>query len=120
MFGVKAYAGRLLTPSDDRPNSTPVTVMSHRLWQQYGSNPSIMGSVFNLNGKPFTVVGIAPPGFFGDTLSNTAPDFFLPLATEPMVQTDNSLLHSPNASWLDVIGRVPWAKAWLPFRRRCG
>jgi macrolide transport system ATP-binding/permease protein len=78
MFGVKAYAGRLLTPSEDRPNSTPVTVMSHRLWQQYGSNPSIMGSVFNLNGKPFTVVGIAPPGFFGDTLAIPHPISFCP------------------------------------------
>jgi len=43
--------------------------------------PSVIGSVFNLSDKPFTVVGITPPGFFGDTL-RAPPDFFLPLATE--------------------------------------
>jgi len=44
-------------------------------------DPSVIGSVFNLSDKPFTVVGITPPGFFGDTL-RAPPDFFLPLATE--------------------------------------
>ena len=62
--------------------------MSYRLWQQrYGSDPSVIGSVFNLDDKPFTVVGITPPGFFGDTLRNTPPDFFLPLNTEPFVES---------------------------------
>jgi len=107
MFGVNAFAGRMLSASDDQPGAQPVTVMSHRLWQQkYGSEPSVIGSVFNFNGKPFTVVGIAPPGFFGDTLVDSPPDFFLPLAAEPLVQGDNTLLHSPNAHWLDLIGRI--------------
>ena len=66
--------------------------MSYRLWQQrYGSDPSVIGGVFNLDDKPFTVVGIAPPGFFGDTLRSTPPDFFLPLNTEPFVQVDADL-----------------------------
>ena len=80
MFGVNAYAGRVLDADDDRAGAPPVAVMSYRLWQQkYGSDPSVIGSVFNFNDKPFTVVGIAPPGFFGDTLRGTPPDFFLPL-----------------------------------------
>ena len=66
--------------------------MSYRLWQQrYGSDPSVVGSVFNLDDKPFTVVGITPPGFFGDTLRSTPPDFFLPLTTEPFVESDADL-----------------------------
>ncbi len=86
--------------------------MSYRLWQQkYGSDRSVIGSVFNLNDKPFTVVGITPPGFFGDSLRNPPPDFFLPLATEPLVQSDSSLLNRPADHWLDVIGRIrPGAK----------
>jgi predicted permease len=84
-----------------------VAVMSYRLWQQkYGADPSVIGGVFNLNDKPFTVVGITPPGFFGDTLSDSAPDFFLPLAAEPVLQGDNSLLRVPDAHWLDLIGRI--------------
>ena len=72
-----AYAGRTLTPADDQPNAPPAAVMSYRLWQErYQSDPSVIGAVFNLDDKPFTIVGIAPPGFFGDTLRNPPPDFF--------------------------------------------
>ena len=64
MFGLGAYAGRTLSTTDDQPNAPPAAVMSFRLWQQkYGSDPSMIGSVFNVNDKPFTVVGIAPPDF---------------------------------------------------------
>src|SRR6185369_2902294 len=55
MFGIGAYAGRTLTAQDDQPGTPPTAVMSYRLWQQrYGSDPSVIGSVFNLNDKPFT------------------------------------------------------------------
>ncbi|HXI40303.1 MAG TPA: ABC transporter permease [Bryobacteraceae bacterium] len=101
MFGIKAYAGRLLTVSDDRTGAAPVVVMSYRLWQQkYGLDPSVVGSVFNLNDKPFTVVGITPPSFFGDTLRATPPDFFLPLTTE------GDDINKPDTHWLDLIGRI--------------
>jgi predicted permease len=101
MFGISAYAGRVLTPSDDRAGAPPVAVISYRLWQQrYGLDSSIIGSVFNLNDKPFTVVGITPPGFFGDTLRAAPPDFFLPLATE------GDDINKPDTHWLDLIGRI--------------
>src|SRR6266403_5900137 len=101
MFGIHAYAGRALTDGDDQPSAPPVAVMSYRLWQEkFGSDPSVIGSVFNLNDKPFTVVGITPPGFFGDTLRNTPPDFFLPLATE------DDDINKPDTHWLDLIGRI--------------
>jgi len=49
MFGINAYAGRVLDPNDDRPRALPVAVMSYRLWQQrYGLDPSVIGSVFKL------------------------------------------------------------------------
>ena len=106
MFGIKAYAGRALTAADDQPGAPPTAVMSYRLWQQrYGSDPSVIGSVFNLDDKPFTVVGITPPGFFGDTLRNAPPDFFLPLNTEPYVEVDADL-NKYDTHWLDLIGRI--------------
>ena len=81
-----------LQPRTISAGAPPVAVMSYRLWQQrYGSDPSVIGSVFNLNDKPFTVVGITPPGFFGDTLRNNPPDFFLPLNTEPLLRCDADL-----------------------------
>jgi len=60
MFGLRAYAGRTLSTADDQPNAPPAAVMSFRLWRQkYGSDPLVIGSVFNVNDEPFTVVGIA-------------------------------------------------------------
>ena len=106
MFGIGAYAGRALTARDDQAGAPPVAVMSYRLWQQrYGGDLSVIGGVFNLNDRPFTVVGITPPGFFGDTLRSTAPDFFLPLNTEPYVASDADL-NKYETHWLDLIGRI--------------
>jgi predicted permease len=107
MFAVNSFRGRVLTPGDDQPDAQPVAVMSYRLWQQkYGSDPSVIGSIFNFNNNPLTVVGITPPAFFGDTLTDSPPDFFMPLALEPLVQSDSSMLYSPSAHWLDLIGRI--------------
>ncbi len=107
MFGVNAYAGRVLTAADDHAGAPPAAVMSYRVWQQkYALDPSVIGGVFSLNDKSFTVVGIAPPGFFGDTLRNEPPDFFLPLAIEPLLQGNISLLEQNDSHWLDLIGRV--------------
>ena len=111
MFGIRAYAGRMLTVSDDRPSAPPVAVMSSRLWQQkYGSDPSVVGTAFDIDGKPFIVVGVTPPGFFGDRLRNNPPDFFLPLNSEPFVESDD-YLDEGDTAWLDLTGRIrPGAK----------
>jgi predicted permease len=102
-FGINAYAGRLMTGADDRPGAPEVAVMSYRLWQQnFGLDSSVIGGVFTFDNKPFTVVGIAPPGFFGDTLRNSPPDFFIPLNTS-LVADD---LGDQGLAWLDLIGRM--------------
>ncbi len=106
-FGLKPIAGRLLTPQDDTAGAAPALVMSYRAWQQhYGLDPSVVGASFMINGKPFTVAGIAPPGFFGDRLRDDPPDFFLPLAVEPLLQEQSSLLHVDTQHWLYLIGRM--------------
>lgn len=107
MFGVNAYQGRTLTDSDDRAGSPPVAVMSYRLWQdRYARDPSIIGAVFNFDNKPFTIIGITPPRFYGDSLRYVPPDFFIPLATEPLLSGESSLLNQADGHWLDVIGRI--------------
>ena len=106
MFGIGAYAGRVLTMQDDHKGADPVAVMSYRTWQQkYGQDPSVVGASFTLDGQPFTVVGIAPPGFFGDRLQNT-PAFWIPLSDEPLTDGTRNLMDFPEADWLDVIGRL--------------
>jgi predicted permease len=105
-FGLSAFAGRTLTPADDQAASAPAAMLSYRTWQQqYGSDPRVVGSNFILDGHPFTIVGITPPGFFGETLRSDPPDVWIPLNQEPMLRSSNSILHHYQA-WLRVIGRV--------------
>jgi predicted permease len=106
MFGIGAYIGRVFTPEDDRSGAEPVAVMSYRTWQgRYGLDPTVVGSTFTLNGQPFTVVGVAPPSFYGDRLELT-PALWLPLETERLLDRTATLLDFPNSDWLDLIGRI--------------
>jgi len=106
MFGIGVYAGRLLTMQDDHKGADPVVVMSYRTWQQkYGQDPSVVGASFTLNGQPFTVVGITPPGFFGDRLQST-PAFWIPIADEAVIDSTVKLIDIPVSDWLDIIGRI--------------
>jgi predicted permease len=108
MFGIGAFVGRPLTKADDQAGAVPVAMMSYRAWQQkYSLDPAVVGSGFTMNGKPFTIVGVAPPGFYGDTLQSNPPDFWIPLSREPAVHGNSSLLEQADANWLDIIGRVP-------------
>jgi len=106
-LGVGAFYGRVFTPDDDTPGAPPVVVLSHRVWQMtYGSDPSVVGSVFVVEGHPFTVVGIAPAGFFGETLQSDPPDIWVPLEQEPLINAAGSLLRQPVSAWLRMIGRL--------------
>ena len=106
-LGVGAYGGRVLSPDDDEPSAPPVAVLSHHVWQgAYGGDPSVVGSTFVIDGHPFTAIGIAPPGFFGETLRGDPPDLWIPIQQEPLIDGDSALLHQPVAAWLRVIGRL--------------
>src|SRR4029453_10879419 len=94
-------------PDDDRATSPPVLVLSHDVWQgAYGGDPSVVGSTFVVEGHPFTVIGIAAPGFFGETLRSDPPDIWIPLQQEPLIAGQGSLLRQSVAAWLRVIGRA--------------
>src|SRR5438128_2213767 len=56
--------------------------------------------------RSLPVAGLAPPGFFGDTLRNNPPDLWIPIQHEPMVTGANSLLRQPVSAWVRVIGRL--------------
>jgi predicted permease len=106
-FGIRAFVGRTITPSDDRSSAPPIAMLSYRAWQQqYSSDPAIVGSTFIVDGHPFTIAGIAPPGFFGETLRSNPPELWMPLQQEPLVNGENSLLEQSISAWLRVIGRV--------------
>lgn len=107
VLGIQPYAGRLLQPSDDIKGAPPVAVMSYRTWQQtYGQNPDVVGSTYLLNGVPVAIVGIAPPGFFGERLTADPPSFWIPLSCEPLLTKAGSLLDHPDVEWLNLLGRL--------------
>jgi len=106
-FGIQPFAGRLLNPQDDQPGAAPVAVISYRAWQQhFGLDPSVIGASFIINGQPFTVAGVTPPGFFGDRLREDPAEFFIPIAFEPVLQPSGSILHLDTQHWLYLIGRM--------------
>ncbi len=106
-FGLSAFLGRPLTAEDDKPGAAPVAVMSYRAWQQnFGSDSGVVGATMIINTVPYTVVGVAPPGFYGDRLESDPPHFWFPLATEPGLRGRNSMLNGSGGHWLYVIGRL--------------
>ncbi len=109
-LGVNAYAGRPLRESDDKPGATPVLVLSFRAWQSdFAADPAIVGSTVYVQTHPFTVAGIAPPGFFGDRVIERPPDFWVPLANEPAIEGAGTSLDpqgDEDTAWLYLLGRV--------------
>ena len=107
VFRVAPAAGRLLAPTDELPGAAPAAVISYRTWQRdYGLDLSVVGAAVTINGFPFTIVGVAAPGYFGDTLRPNPADFWIPLAQEPVLAGATSLLHDADKSWLYAIGRI--------------
>ncbi|HYK36289.1 ABC transporter permease [Alloacidobacterium sp.] len=106
-FGINAYAGRLLQPSDDQQGAAPVVVMSFRTWQQkFGQDLSVVGSSFIINGQPYTVIGITPPGYYGERLTSDPASFWFPISSEPQIDGVMSVRDRPDLQWLNIIGRV--------------
>ena len=82
-------------------------MLSYKAWQgEYAGDPSIVGSTIFIQAKPFTVIGVAPPGFFGDRVTDSPPDFWMPIQTEPYIRGDSAILHHQESHWLYLLGRV--------------
>ena len=106
-LGINAFGGRVFSAADDTPAAPPVLVMSHHTWRgTYGGDPAVVGTTLVIEGHPFTVVGVMPPGFFGETLRGDPPDLWIPLQHEPLIAGETSILRQPVAAWLRVIGRL--------------
>lgn len=106
-LGVRPFGGRVFSRNDDKASSAPTVVISYHTWQaEYGSDSAVLGATFIIEGHPFTVIGITPPGFFGETLRGDPPDLWIPVHQEPTIAGGGSLLEQPSGAWLRVIGRL--------------
>jgi macrolide transport system ATP-binding/permease protein len=118
MFGLQPRAGRLLVDADDIQGAPMTAVMSYEAWQhEYAGDASVVGSVFWVNTKPVTLVGIAPEGFYGDRMSSTPPDFYLPIEAMPVL-ANAPYVHEPQSNWLYMIGRVKPGVAIAPLQEK--
>ncbi len=117
-LGIKPYAGRLLAPTDDVEGAPMAVVMSYQTWQRdFAANPNIVGSTFTLNTNPVTIIGITPPAFYGDRMTSTPPDFYIPMVMEP-VMAPSSLLHKQELNWVYLLGRIKPGTELAPLQAK--
>ena len=113
-LGVRLAAGREFTPDEERPESDErVVIVGHQFARKAGVSPQdVIGRTQRLNGRDYTIVGVAPEGFSG-TMALVAPEFWLPLGvyakvTDEMLRDGgSSRLSDPKNYGLMLVGRLP-------------
>lgn len=93
-LGVKAALGRVISPDDDRtPGAHPVAVLSYKYWQRrFGGAPGVIGQEVIVNGRAYTIIGVAAQGFFGTEVIS-APELWFPMAMAAQIDG--------GSDWLD-------------------
>ena len=106
-LGVAAFAGRILGPEDDAPAADPAVVLSYRYWQRrFGGDRAAIGKMIYLNGSPFTIAGVTPPGFGGALQVGYEPDITAPLAFDDRFQSEKGRLKDEAAWFMRILGRM--------------
>ncbi|MGH9834363.1 MAG: ABC transporter permease [Blastocatellia bacterium] len=107
-LGVRPALGRFFLPEEDRtPNTHPVIVIGHGLWQRrFGADPAVIGKTVSLNSYRYTVVGVAPSEFTGTT-RGTVNDVCVPMMMQAQTgPRRDGVLDNRNFGWLQLIGRL--------------
>ncbi len=107
VLGIKAERGRLLTPEDDKtPGAHPVAVITHACWQKrFASDPNILGKEVIINGRKFSIIGIAAPGFYGSEIALNAEIWF-PMMMQRVIEPSNDYLEARGSENIFVQGRL--------------
>ena len=106
VLGINAVRGRLLGPDDDKViGANFVAVLSYRFWdEKFSHDPDVVGQTVTVNGKPFTIIGVAPEGFEGTT-AGTRPLLYVPLSMRGEIQRFTKWEDRRNY-WIYVFGRL--------------
>ena len=107
VLGVQPAVGRMLVAADDVvPDTNPVVVLSFSYWRRrFGSDPRIVNDTIQINGHPFTIVGVAPPGFHSVVLGDR-PDVFVPMMMKAEAIPGTKNLEDRRSSWLNIVGKL--------------
>jgi predicted permease len=109
VLGVQATLGRMFTPNHDAlPGAHPVVVLSDALWNEhFARRPDVIGTSVTINGTPFDIIGVAPPGFTGVTYATNAERLWIPLTMQTVAMpTDPHRLQAADVEWLRVAARL--------------
>jgi macrolide transport system ATP-binding/permease protein len=111
-LGLSPAFGRLIDPGDDRAGASPVAVLSHRYAQRrFGDAARAAGQTVLIDNKPFTIVGVAPPEFFGAD-PESVKDVYLPLHASLLFDSifggsdAGDAYTNPNYYWLQLLARL--------------
>jgi predicted permease len=106
---IRPALGRLLGPDDDRVQGAhPVVVLSHSYWStRFGADPAVLNDTLVVNGEPMIIVGIAPSGFSGNTITDR-PQVFMPLmmGERAFREAQWNGMSARNNHWLYVFARL--------------
>lgn len=108
VLGVPPEIGRTFNAQDDQPGcGSPGAVISHGFWQsEFGGDPAVTGKTVRLDGRPFPVLGVTPPGFFGVEVGHRF-DIAVPVCADPMFyEPEKSRIPLRTAWWLSAMGRL--------------
>jgi putative ABC transport system permease protein len=108
VLGVRAVIGRMFSEQDDRPGGGvdgPVAVISHVFWhRQFDGSPDVIGRTITIERVPFTIVGVAPPQFFGVEVGRTF-DVAVPIGTATLIRSPGAL-RQRSSWWLRIMTRL--------------
>ncbi len=109
VLGVQPFLGRLISTSDDQPGCAGGVDLSYAFWQRrYGGDASAIGKTLTLDGHPFPILGVTPPGFYGVSVGDRF-DLAVPVCADAIVYGEYSRITSADARhawWLAMIGRL--------------
>ena len=113
VLGVDPAIGRFFNRSDAKsPGEDPYAVISYDYWQKrFGGNVSVLGTPIKMLGATLTVIGVAAPGFTGESVADK-PDFWMPMMMQPLVMPGRDWLHEDlsknieKVMWLHAFGRL--------------
>ncbi len=105
-LGVPPAVGRLFVANDETsPEANPVAVLSFDYWRTHLAEAPVAGKTLLVNGTPFTITGVASPGFHSMVWGH-APDVFVPLSMEQVLTPEWPYLNDRQSYWIDVVGRL--------------
>jgi predicted permease len=105
-LGVQPALGRLFVSADETsPGANPVAVLSFDFWKTHLAEAPVAGKTLLINGTPFTITGVAAPGFHS-MVWGRVPSVYVPITMQHVVEPEWEYLHDHHSFWLNIVGRL--------------